>query len=198
MLSRDGGETWTLADGSALNLPVTRDQTDLLVEHSDDLDVRASNPVCDDQSRPYYLTSQYRPENDLLLWYWREDGWQSKSLRHAIAEIVDFAPRFVQGVTCSFSEGRLYLAVVSSDRPSWNEVENEVYLLTSDDYGETFAAQQISETDPDLPNWGPSLERPVGHNEFGLPSLIWMHGDRGTGVADETTTEVIFGVLGED
>jgi hypothetical protein len=197
MLSRDGGESWMLMDGTTVELPVRQDQPELLVQASGDLDVRASNPVCDDQSRPYYMTTQYRPENDTLLWSWREDGWQSKPLRPIVAESVDFSPSFVQGVTCSWSDGRLYLAVACGTSPSWGNPTNEVFLLTSDDYGETFAVQQLSETDPDLPNWGPSLERPVGHNSFDVPMLIWTHGERGSGVADETTTEVILGILGE-
>lgn len=197
MLSRDGGDTWMLMDGTPLELPVTRDQPELLVERSDDLDLRASNVVCDEQSRPYFMSNHYRPENDILLWSWRDGGWQSRSLRPVVEPICDFTPSFVQGITCSYAAGRLYLAIVLGTSPSWSNPTNEVYLLTSDDHGETFAAQQISESDPDLPNWGPSLERPVGHNAFDVPMLIWTHGERGSGVADETTTEVMLGILAQ-
>ena len=198
MMSRDGGETWTLADGTPLELPVTRDQAELLVQRADDLDLRASNVVCDDLSRPYFMSNMYRPENDILLWSWREDGWQSRSLRPLVEGIVDFRPSFVQGITCSFAQGRLYLAIVLGTSPSWDNPTNEVFLLTSDDLGESFAVQQLSETDPALPNWAPSLERAVGHNAFDVPMMIWTHGERGRTTSDDTRTEVVLGVLGRD
>ncbi len=198
MMSADGGDTWTLADGTPLDLPVTRDDDELLVLRSDEQDLRVSNVVCDDQSRPYFMTNHYRPENDLLLWSWRDGQWRSQSLRPVMARLVDFTPRFAQAATCSFAEGRLYLAISVGPQGGWNDPETDVYVLVSDDLGETFDVLTLSRVDSELPSWGPSLERPVGHNEFSVPMVLWINGFKGEGVADpDTMTEVMLGILGQ-
>ncbi len=198
MVSRDGGDTWTLMDGTELELPVTPQTPGAMVELGGGLDLRAGNVVCDARSRPYFPVVHYKGRNDLVLWRWRE-GWESVSLRPCAEAALGFIPRFDQPITMTIAGGRLYVAAGIGERGNWVDPSKEIYLCVSDDLGDSFAVQRISEPDPALPNWGPSLERPVGHNAIARLFLLWTHGLAGAGTSDaETGTEVKLGGLDTD
>jgi len=198
MLSRDGGDTWTLMDGTELSLPVTPRTPGAMIEFGGGLDLRAGNVVCDAQSRPYFPVVHYKGRNDLVLWRWRE-GWESVSLRPFVEAVTGFIPRFDQPITMTIAGGRLYVAAGIGERGNWVDPSKEIYLLVSDDLGDSFAVQRISEPDPALPNWGPSLERPVGHNAIDRLFLLWTHGLAGARTSDaETVTEVMLAIFGHE
>ncbi len=198
MLSRDGGDTWTLMDGTELSLPVTPRTPGAMIEQGAELDMRAGNVVCDGRSRPYFPVAHAEGDTDLVLWRWR-DGWEGVSLRPVVEAAVGFPPRFSQPNVVTIAGGRLYVAAGVGERGNWVDPSKEIYLLVSDDLGESFAVQRISAPDPTLPNWGPSLERPVGHNAIDRLFLLWTHGLAGSGTSDaDTVTEVMLGIMARD
>jgi len=79
--------------------------------------------------------------------------------------------------TLTFDQsGRLYIASVIQHPPfSWGAPSQEVILLTSDDRGKTFDVLAVSEPDPEMAHWFPSIERPFGPAPIGMPSLLYCH-----------------------
>ncbi len=187
MVSRDGGDTWTLMDGTELSLPVTPRTPGAMIELGEGLDLRAGNVVCDEQSRPYFPVVHSEEDTDLVLWRWWE-GWEGISLRPFVEAAAGFPPRFSQPNVATIAGGRLYIAAGVGERGNWVDPSKEIYLLVSDDLGDSFAVQRVSEPDPTLPNWGPSLERPVGHNAIDRLFLLWTHGLAGASPAPAPPT----------
>lgn len=196
MVSRDGGDTWTLMDGTPLSLPVTPQTAGAMVEQGAELDLRAGNVVCDDKSRPYFPVVHFRESNDALLWRWR-DGWESVSLRPFVEAVVDFTPQFSSPISATIIGGRLYVAAGIGRSSGWVNPSIEMYLLVSDDLGDSFEVMRISKPDPAVANWGPNLERPVGHNAIERLFLLWTHGLAGSGCDDPLTTEAKLAIFGQ-
>lgn len=190
MLSRDGGDTWQLMDGTPLTLPVTPDM-DVFIERGPALDMRAGNVVCDAQSRPYFVAIHL--ENSgcaATLWRWR-DGWESVELAPLIAPLMDVPPSFTSGMTATIdAAGDLYLGLCAAEKYGWGGPTSEVFVARSTDLGDSFEVLQVSGTDREAANWGPNFERPVGHNTVGLPMLLYTHGSVGAGCTPEDRTEV--------
>jgi hypothetical protein len=197
MVSRNGGGSWTLMDGTPLELPVTPQTPGVMLEQGEALDMRVGGITCDAKSRPCFPVAHLEGETDLVLWRWR-DGWESISLRPIVEGAVGFPPRFGQPNVATIAEGRLYIGAGVRERGNWVDRSTESYLLISDDLGDSFTVLRVSEPDPNLPNWGPSLERPVGHNSIGRLFMLWTHGLAGASTSDAATvTEVMLGVLGQ-
>lgn len=189
MKSADGGETWTLADGTALALPVTPDM-DAFVEHRPDLDMRAGNVVCDAQSRPYFMAGHYETTpKTAKLWRWREEGWQSFDLQPLIEPLMPDA-QLAFGTASFDPQGNLYLAGAASKHAKWGDPTNHVFLLYSEDLGDDFDVLQVSPSDAAISNWLPNFERAVGHNAFDVPMLLYTHGVPGEGCTPPDLTEV--------
>lgn len=198
MVSRDGGETWELMDGTPLDLPVTPRTPGAMLEQGPELDMRAGGVTCDAQSRPYFPVVHAEGDTDLVLWRWR-DGWEGISLRETVQAQVGFPPRFAQPNVATITAGRLCIAAGIRTGGNWVDRSTEVYLLISDDLGDSFTVQRVSEPDPDVPNWGPSLERPVGHNTISRLFLLWTHGFAGASTTDAATvTDVMLAIFARD
>ena len=198
MVSRNGGGSWTLMDGTPLELPVTPQTPGVMLEQGEALDMRVGGITCDAKSRPCFPVAHLEGETDIVLWRWR-DGWESISLRPIVAGAVGFPPRFGQPNVATIAEGRLYIGAGVRERGNWVDRSTESYLLISDDLGDSFTVLRVSEPDPNLPNWGPSLERPVGHNSIRRLFMLWTHGLAGASTSDAATvTEVMLGVLGQE
>ena len=198
LVSRDGGDTWTLMDGTPVALPATPQTPGVMVEQGPELDMRAGGVTCDAQSRPYFPSVHAEGETDLVLWRWR-DGWEGISLRATVEEALGFPPRFAQPNVATIAGGRLFIGAGIRTGGNWVDRSTDTYLLVSDDLGDSFAVQRISEPDPDVPNWGPSLERPVGRNAIDRLFLLWTHGLAGAGTSDaETVTDVMLAILARD
>ena len=72
-----------------------------------------------------------------------------------------------------------------------------IAILYSADRGATFETVLASPPSPggDVRNWYPSLERPTGHHEVGVPYLVYTCGVKGKDNSDPVGTEIHFVAL---
>lgn len=190
MQSVDGGKTWQTMSGENLDLPVTPEAS-CVIEYDDAFDVRMGPIACDASNRPYFTLN--RREGDVaetFLYRWRK-GWDVVPLMPVIQQGTSSSAMSDRGVICISDESVLYIAcVVCQPEGNWADPSNEVVLLTSQDFGDTFQVYPISEVDASTSNWLPSLERHTGHNQVQVPQLIYTHGDKGVGCSPDVQTEV--------
>lgn len=195
--STDNGDTWESAEGRPIELPVTP-ASDCFVEQGNELDMRSSNVATDLKNNPWLIAlhSESQPVSAKL---WHHDGrsWIATELLPIIRSQYPGYVMAWMGTLTFDRTGCLYIATVIQQPPvSWGAASQEIVLLTSDDLGKTFEVQLISEPDPELPNWFPSIERPFGPEPIGTPSLIYCHShprDKETGICKPG--EIIFARL---
>ena len=162
MMSRDRGKTWTLADGSPLDLPVSP-ESDAFFKRSKD-GVRTSGIVCDAKSRPWI--SLVGPE------VWHHDGktWQSFMPGKRVLPALDVDKLGGAWPLTLDTNDRIYVTAVYS---------GSVVVLCSDDRGKTFRLLPILEPDGKLPHTGLNIERPTGHHRVAVPWLLFSTGLKG-------------------
>jgi hypothetical protein len=80
--------------------------------------------------------------------------------------------------------------VVVGDASHWGHPSSEVFHLCSEDHGETFVCTQISPADPTTANWLPSISRPGPYHPVDTPTILYTHGDVGSGLTPDTKTEI--------
>jgi hypothetical protein len=198
--SRDGGSTWETAAGLPVELPATP-RTPCFIEQGTELDMRVGNVAVDSRNRPWLTVVHLeKAPRSVSLWHLEDGRWKSRDLRQAVQTehrhrgLVDATMTFdrndVMYVACTTQEGEA--------REYWGHPELETALLTSTDGGATFDCVPLSERDPRLPNWLPSIERPFGPRPIDVPSLIYTHGDKGEYGRNKEgrPTEVLFFRLG--
>ncbi len=197
--STDRGTTWTNARGDLMDSPVTREADCFILR-----DPRAnmwikSNVVGPDQN-PWFITIHvHRYPRTVELNHWDGSDWERTDLRPILNQT--FPDKEIVDATLSFdSSGKLF-CVVTAGEPSvgtdyWGHPSSELYLLTSDDLGKSFAVEQLTETDPARPAWIASIERPHNHRPIpGSPALIYTRGGPGEGCEGGPATDVYFMVL---
>lgn len=187
--SVDGGDTWTLADGSAVSLPYTPDQPGW-IEQGPDLDMRVLNVVCDAEGAVYLGVSHYETKPEaVVLWVYRDGRWTQKPLMPAIHRLRPGAHAGLGAMTFD-SAGNLYIVTTTSMIRSWAGKDGETVLLVSGDGGETFTAVQLSDDGGEVGNWLENIERPGVHNRVEAPFVIYTHGAPGGACDDGVTTEI--------
>lgn len=161
LVSRDRGRTWTLADGSRPDLPLTPAQDAFF--HRSDTSLGTSSVVCDSECNPWVSVS------DLELWYHDGTGWQT--IRPA--QTADISPEQAAGATGTLgidAQGRLYW---------FGRIDGDLNVLFSEDAGAGFRRLEVAEPEGSLPLMGPSVERPTGHNRVSVPWLLYSLGEKG-------------------
>jgi len=161
MMSRDGGGSWTLADGSALKLPV-RPDADVFFKRAERL--CTGGIVCDSKGRPW--VSMNAPE------FWHHDGRKWTCIRpgERVAPPVDAAGLAGLVPPSIDPDDRLYYPAT---------LKGDVVLLYSDDMGETFRMLKVLAKDEHLPHTGMNMERPTGHHRVRVPWLLFSTGEKG-------------------
>lgn len=161
LVSRDRGDTWTLAGGSTVTLPVTPER-DAFFKRSD-TSLGTYSVVCDSHSRPWISVSG--------LELWHHDGSAWRTIRPAETAGIPQEEAAHAGGT---------LAIDSRDRLYWfGPIEGSLFVLYSDDGAQSFQRLPIAAPEPDRPLMGPSVERPTGHNRVGVPWLLYSAGEKG-------------------
>lgn len=190
--SPDGGRTWQTAEGVAVTLPATP-KTPCFFAQSPELNMRTSNVALSPQGRPFVFTSQLkqRPPGATL---WHHDGgaWQRRDLLPDLAKTFPERAVAMHGTLTFDKTGRLYLAVVTGP-PSgggWGSASWEAVLMTSNDQGQTFETQALSEVNEKSPAWLLSIERPYSHRMIDTPILLYTRGGPGKGCTEGDTTTV--------
>ncbi len=82
------------------------------------------------------------------------------------------------------------VAVNASKDGGWGDPTSRVFLLVSEDRGQTFEVIPLSDAETTASNWFPSLERTTGHNRVPLPHLVYTIGESGTTTKDPIDTEI--------
>jgi BNR repeat-containing family member len=162
MMSHDRGDTWTLADGTVLDEPVTPEQDTFFKRDEDGL--CTGGIVCDSKGNPW--VSVLGPE------IWHHDGtdWRSIPVRQRLPQGVDGAKLTGVGPLTLDADDCVYLVAL---------LGRDVVLVHSDDRGETFRLLHIFPPDAKLPHTGLTIERPTGHNTVNLPWLLFATGEKG-------------------
>lgn len=197
--SKDGGKTWENAQGTIMEMPVNP-KSDCFIEQGPELDMRAGSIVTDKANLPW-LTVFHNEKNPRSSTIWHFDGqkWQSIELLDFIKEKYPDWGILYSNLTID-QEGMFYMVSVIQKNDAttfWGDKSAEVILITSTDQGKTFEISPISKVDPTNSNWMPSVERPYTSKPIGIPSFLYTHGNRGEGLKDGESTEVIFVRLGK-
>jgi len=191
--SEDGGDTWRTAEGERIELPASP-STRCFIERGRELDMRVGNIAVDARGRPWLPVFHFEAKpRTVTLWTHDGVGWRARPVLPEIRSHFPDKELAWQGTLTFDREGRLYLATVVQTPPGgWGHPSQEVVLLISDDGARTFRVFSISATDPELPNWLPSVERPFGPRPIGAPALVYTHGGPGVGCTEGDPTEVVF------
>jgi len=162
MMSRDHGDTWTLADGSALALPVTP-KSEAFFKRVDTA-LKTAGIVCDSKGRPWITVSG--PE------VWHHDGaqWRCIVPRQLLPALVDAQELSGVGPPALDVRDRLYVPAM---------LGREVVMLYSIDQGASFQLLHVFPPDETLPHTGLNMERPTGHHVVEIPWLLFSTGEKG-------------------
>ncbi len=162
MMSRDRGATWTLADGAAIEVPVTPASDAFFKRTADAL--KTVGVICDTKDNPWVLVTG--PE----IWHHDEAGWRCIPIKTALPENVDADKLAGPGPLGLDAEDRLYLPIL---------YDGSVALLHSEDQGKSFRMLNVFPRDEKLPHTGLSIERPTGHHFVQTPWLLFATGEKG-------------------
>jgi hypothetical protein len=194
----DGGQTWEHSDGTQVDLPA-RPATVEAVQRSGSAkgpeDYRAGSIAVDAEGRPWLLYSRL-DAHPFNAWLARQGG------NFELLPVIHkhWPDRGVQtpGEVVFGADGTMYVALttVDADGYFWGDDSNEVVLLVSRDGGESFDAVQISDPDPTVAQWLPSLERPTGHNVVDVPGMTYTRGTKGTKNTEIVSNQVIWADVG--
>lgn len=162
LTSRDRGKTWTLADGSAPDLPVTP-ESDAFFKRSD-TGLKTTGIACDAKGRPWISVTG--PE------VWHHDGkaWRRRVVAERVSPKLDAGKLGGGGPLSIDAKGRVYLIAT---------LDGRVVVLCSQDKGGTFRLLPVFPPDEKLPHRGLSIERPTGHHVIGVPWLLFSTGLKG-------------------
>lgn len=122
------------------------------------------------------LAGQFRP----LLSRWSGKRWET-------IELAPFLPPergLYRSFLCLDAAGRIHILGAAVLREALAKGENtfghrtsQIFHLCSADQGRTFACQQLSDGDPDIPSWLPSISQPGLFNPVANPVLLFTKGN---------------------
>ncbi|MFC1479141.1 BNR-4 repeat-containing protein [Planctomycetota bacterium] len=201
LCSKDGGETWMTAQGITMKTPVFP-KSDCFLEQGKALDMRTGNIVLDNKGMVWFTAVHLeKSPRTTLIWHYNGKKWESINL---LPHIQAFNPdlEIVGGVITFTRKGYLYAActvenILKKGEQFWGHPSQEIVIMISRDRGKTFTAMPVSEKDPSVPNWLPSIERPYSHKPIDVPSLMYTHGGPGKGCKEGKATEIQYILLGE-
>lgn len=177
MMSLDQGETWKLADGSPLDLPVGV-QSDGFFARTNEA-FKVTNVVCDSQGHPWISLADPRSKAGPTLYHHDGETWHSLCPAQLTASDMPLNKVAFGGSLTIDSKDRLYVALTIGSRITGG-INGNVILLYSSDRGKTFRCLEVFPPDARLPHTGLSLERPTGHNHVETPWLLFSTGEKGS------------------
>lgn len=168
LMSRDRGKTWTLIDGSKVQLP-TVTTSDVFFRNTEEA-LKVWALVCDRAGRPW-ISIQDNAVGQTELFHWDGQEWDSIKPAERIVRTNEIKTVGVEGCLTKDAKGCLYLAAYH---------ENALVVLKTENEGISFEVCAVVLRADGEPIMGPNLERPTGHNSVDTPWLIFYRGDRGT------------------
>lgn len=191
MRSVDGGRTWQRSDGSPYRLPITFASAEA-VAAGEDADLRVGNVVADEHGHAFFVVHRYEtsPKSARLVRL-GSDGIHSLDLNQALAAHPGVEIHGMSNTVLAPGNEIWVAAQVAQRDSEWGDPSTELFVFRTDHDLRPATATQVSETAP-VNNWLPSWERWVGHNRLGIPRLMYTRGEKGTHLATQNPTQVIF------
>ena len=168
MKSTDGGDTWTLVDGTRLELPVTPDKKHAFFRAPAEW-LKMTNMPVDSQGRPWITAIvNISPE----LHHYDGEAWQvyTPTRKHWPGKLTTW--RWQVSID---PRDRIYLTSFLAPRVKTGEYsggQGGVVMLCSTDNGKTFQNVQVMPPNKERPHTGVSIERDTGHNDADTPHLL--------------------------
>jgi hypothetical protein len=189
--STDLGETWT-------DLRDTEIKTPTLYNHQVaipplDANIYIYSITLDASGELWAVTLNPGLENDIIwLNHWTGDDWQTSELQSYLPD--GLVP--VEAMMTIDTSDRFHILTTTVDPEAvgtdshWGHPSSEVFCLRSDDHAESFTCTQISSTDPTTANWLPAIQRPGPCHPVESPTIMYTHGEVGSGLRPGTPTEI--------
>jgi len=181
LMSRDRGNTWTLADGSKVELP-TVTTSDVFFRNTEEA-LKVWAVVCDQAGRPW-ISIQDNAIGQTELLHWNGQEWEGIKPAERIVGASEIDAIGVEGCLTIDTKDCLYLAAYHED---------DLVVLKTEDNGMSFEVCAVVPRADGERIMGPNLERPTGHNSVDNPWLIFYRGDRGTDCIGEGILNDVYG-----
>jgi len=168
MMSRNGGNTWTLADGSPVKLPVRPDSDGVFIRRTPS-QLKTTNMVCDLQGRPWISAMV-----DGVLEVYHHDGKAWQVLKPTLPRWPADKTTWRWPVTVN-SNNRIYLVSILGPRVpvgSYSGGQGSLVVLYSQDQGKTFQSLDVLPPNQKHPYTGVNIERNTGHNPVKVPHVL--------------------------
>jgi len=189
--STDLGITWTNLHNEPVNTPTTYNHNIAIPPF--DQNIYINTITLDTTNNLWALTLNPGLESDTIwLSKWTPQGWHTQQLESYIPQ----GRVAVESMMTIDTKNRIHIVITTVDRIAvgedshWGHPSSEVLYLQSIDAGNTFTATPISPPDPKTANWLPSISRSGPYHPVVNPTILYTHGDVGSGLTPNTTTEV--------
>jgi len=203
LMSKDRCQVWTDLAGQPVDTPTLYDHR-IAVPPMDE-DVRLDSVALDSADLPWCLTqSQGLRGREVWVSQWTPQGWSV----HDVADQLPDGWTSVDGVMTVDAHDHIHLALTAlpthepeiaalAEGGSWGHPRCEVFHLCSKDDGATWTAEMVSDGDPTVANWLPTLPRFGPFHPVEPPFLLlWTKGEPGQGCSPETKTTVLGRFIG--
>lgn len=199
LTSKDQGRSWEDLRGLRVATPSVYSASLAVPQVTPHLNPYLWTVLVGHQDRLWTLTgSPDIGSRAILLGLWQQGEWRTWDLDKYLREF-DADRVAVQGVCSVDTLGRIHVAVAALSLAAWRAGDAgfghnscEIIYLSSSDEGESFNCRQLSSTDPEEPNWLPSIAQPGPHHPVETPLILWTNGKshRETGGRTSTRTNV--------
>lgn len=205
--SPDAGITWTLRNGTPVDIPATAETADVIASGrgNEGRVLNAGSIGVNPRGEPAVPYSvRVQDSSTAYLATPMTDGrWRHLALNPFLPPTWRDGDMFMHGGVSFGVSGDPTIAAtvmhVPVDGIDWGHTTTELVLLSSSDGGKTFDGTVSSPADPEIPRWMPNLERPTGFNKMPpSPSLLYTEGVRGEGLGDVLSNNVWFVPGGND
>jgi len=189
--STDLGATWCDLHGDPVDLPTTYNHRIAIPPF--DRNIYINTIALDTLNTLWALTlNPGLVDNAVWLSRWVGQDWQTIQLERYMPE----SRTPVESMMTIDTHNRLHIVLTTVDTAAvgtdshWGHPSSEVLYLRSNDGGQTFDATEVSPADPETANWLPSISRSSPHHPVDVPTIMYTHGDVGTGLRPDIRTEV--------
>lgn len=197
MKSTDFGRTWQRSDDSLIKTPATVEKIEVIARGGEDFKqtLRAGCLAVSPKGMPHLLFSiKANNRNHTYLTVLDSNGkWQRTDLHDHLPKTWQDYNLTMAGGLAFDAKGILHgvaqLQTGQRGPKIWGDPTNEIVKFVQ--RGNRFEFRALSEFDPKVSHWLPSIERPTGHNLVPtLPGVLFTGGPAGVGNKDLISNNV--------
>ena len=172
LMSVDRGDSWQVADGKPVTLPIGSESPAFFLRS--DMPLKVVNAVCDKAGNPWIAVGR---ASGMTIYRFDGDRWTTFKVADRVPSSEE--PSDMHWGTLSIdSDDRLFLIAIRG-QGMVGGVKGDMVLFTSDDQGKRFAELHLFSADQKLPHTGASLERFTGHHSVDTPWGLFSTGEIG-------------------